>query len=51
MPGFVPHPAYIAEMKRFGVVPEAYQWKGSPAEMWRIDEAYWQSLWYQPAGK
>ena len=51
MPGFVPHPAYLSEMKRFGVLPEGYEWKGPPEEMWRIDEAYWQSFWYQPAGK
>jgi len=48
MPGFVPHPAYLGEMKRYGVLPEGYEWKGPPEEMWRIDEAYWQSLWYQP---
>jgi len=35
-------------MKRYGVLPEGYEWKGPPKEMWRIDEAYWQSLWYQP---
>jgi hypothetical protein len=49
MPGYVPHSAYLGEMKRFGVVPEGYEWKGPPEEMWRIDEAYWRSLWYQPA--
>jgi len=49
MPGFVPHPAYLGEMKRFGVLPEGYEWKGPPEEMRRIDQAYWQSLWYQPA--
>jgi len=49
MPGFVPHPAYLSEMKRFGVLPEDYEWKGPPEEMWRIDEAYWQSFWHRPA--
>jgi len=49
MPGFVPHPAYLGEMKRFGVLPEGYRWKGPAEEMWRIDRAYWQSFWYRPA--
>jgi hypothetical protein len=49
MPGFVPHPAYLDEMKRFGVLAADYQWKGPRDEMWRIDRAYWESLWYRPA--
>ena len=51
MPGYVPHPAYLSEMQRFGVLPNEYQWKGPAEEMWRIDRAYWQSLWYRPTGK
>jgi len=38
-----------SEMKHFGVLPENYKWQGPPEEMWRIDRAYWQSLWYRPA--
>jgi hypothetical protein len=48
MPGFAPHPAYLSEMKRFGLLPERYEWKGPREEMWRIDRAYWRSLWYRP---
>ncbi len=51
MPGFVPHPAYLSEMRRFGVLPEEYEWTGPPEEMWRIDRAYWESLWYRPKDK
>ena len=51
MPGFKPHPAYLSEMHRFGVLPKDYQWQGQPEEMWRIDQAYWESLWYKPMKK
>ncbi len=33
--------------ERQDIAPEF--WKGPPEEMWRIDEAYWRSLWYRPA--
>ncbi len=47
MPGFTPHPAYLREMKRFGILP------ADPAPDARIDPydtdaRYWRSLWHQP---
>lgn len=47
MPGFQPHPAYIREMKRYGILPGNF----SPEEMvdpYATDESYWRSLWHQP---
>ncbi|UCC97159.1 MAG: PD40 domain-containing protein [Phycisphaerales bacterium] len=47
MPDFRPRPAYVREMKRYGIVPEDL-----PAEalidVYATDRAYWQSLWYNP---
>jgi len=50
MPGFQPHPAYVREMKFFGVLPPDFQWTG-PADMFTTDRAYWQSLQRRPATK
>jgi len=47
MPGFEPHPAYIREMKSFGVLPKDYKW-GGPEDMFKTDRAYWESFHYRP---
>jgi hypothetical protein len=47
MPGFRPDPAYVREMKRYGVLgPEA----GAAAlDVYATDQAYWRSLGWPPA--
>jgi hypothetical protein len=50
MPGFKPHPAYLREMTRYGILP------ASPPADTRIDpyatdRRYWESLWYAPAAQ
>ena len=47
MPGFEPHPAYIREMKSWGILPSDYKW-GGYEDMFKTDRAYWKSLHYQP---
>ncbi|MHC5058592.1 MAG: HzsA-related protein [Planctomycetota bacterium] len=50
MPGFRPHPAYIREMKAFGILPADFEW-GGPEDMYRTDRDYWRSLHYRPAAE
>jgi hypothetical protein len=47
MAGFEPHPAYIREMKAWGILPADHKWAGYE-DMFRTDKAYWKSLQYQP---
>jgi hypothetical protein len=48
MAGFQPRPAWVREMRRFGVLSEL------PASLAQLDcyameERYWESLWYRPS--
>ena len=50
MPGFVPRPEYIREMKRFGIIPV----EQNPIEVvdaYDLDQKYWTSLWHVPMKK
>ena len=47
MPNFKPHPAYIREMKRYGVLPAGLP-KDAAINPYQTDRLYWESLWYQP---
>ena len=47
MPDFRPRPAYVREMKRYGIVPEDLA-ADAPIDVYATDRAYWQSLWYKP---
>jgi hypothetical protein len=48
MPGFVPRAAYLREMKRYGILPADAD-PAKPLDPYRLEEAYWQSLWYKPS--
>jgi len=48
MPGFRPRPAYVREMKRYGVLPATTE-ANDPIDVYATDRAYWQSLWYDQA--
>jgi hypothetical protein len=50
MPGFVPRPEYIREMKRYGVVPKE-QNPSLPVDVYDLDQKYWSSLWHVPTEK
>ena len=47
MPNFKPRPAYLREMKRYGVLPENLP-PDAPVDPYQTDRLYWQSLWYRP---
>jgi hypothetical protein len=47
MPGFRPDPAYVREMRRYGILT-AGQEGDAPLDVYEIDQRYWQSLWYVP---
>ncbi len=49
MPGFQPPKAYVREMQRYGVLPKEPD--QGPVNSYRLDQAYWQSLWHQPSKK
>ncbi|MEI6674309.1 MAG: hypothetical protein WCO57_03930 [Verrucomicrobiota bacterium] len=45
MPGWKPNPQYLREMKRFGLLPDAYDPATDPFDPFAMDQAYWRSLW------
>ncbi len=47
MPNFRPSPAYVREMKRYGILPADLP-ADTPVDVYATDRAYWESLWYRP---
>jgi hypothetical protein len=50
MPGFKPHPFYVREMKRYGILPETFDPASHDVDVFEIDRRYWESTWYYPDG-
>ena len=50
MPGFKPHPYYIREMKRYGILSEAFDVDRDKIDVFKLDRRYWESFWYYPKG-
>ena len=48
MPDFRPPPAYLREMRRYGILPADFP-HDAPVDGYVLDQKYWQSLWYRPA--
>ncbi len=49
MPDFKPRPAYLREMKRYGVLPEHFDvFNAPPVNVYELDRAYWKKLWWSP---
>jgi hypothetical protein len=44
MPGFLPKPEYLREMKRYGILPPD-QPLDAPVDPYALDRAYWESLY------
>ncbi len=50
MPDFRPRPAYVREMKRYGILPKDIA-ANAAIDVYATDRVYWRSLWYQPDTK
>jgi len=48
-PGWKPNFQYVREMKRFGLLADAYDPATAPFDPFAMDQAYWRSLWPQTA--
>ncbi len=48
MPGFKPREEYIREMKRYGLLPETFDIKKDPLDVYQLDRRYWDSFVYRP---
>jgi len=48
MPGFKPHPFYVREMKRYGILSKTFDLASSHVDVFEIDRRYWESTWYHP---
>lgn len=44
MSGFKPNPAYVREMKRFGVLPPDFDANRTPLDVYQLDRAYWDQV-------
>jgi len=49
-PNFKPNRQYIREMKKYGVLPESFDWAKDKIDVFKTDQKYWRSLWYKPSG-
>jgi len=50
MPGFKPHPYYVREMKRYGILSEAFDVDRDKIDVFELDRRYWESFWHYPNG-
>jgi hypothetical protein len=50
MPGFKPHPFYVREMKRYGVLPETFDLDRDKIDVFETDRRYFESMWHHPDG-
>ena len=48
LPGFCPNPNYVRWMKRWGILPAAFDPGKGPVDVYAADRAYWRSLEYKP---
>ena len=46
MPGFRPNEHYVREMKRYGILAPDHK-DSDPIDVYKVDEDYWRSHWYQ----
>ena len=47
MPGFIPGPHYLREMKRYGILDQDYR-EGDPIDVYALEKKYWESFWWEP---
>ncbi len=46
--GFKPNAQYVREMKRFEILPPAFDLARDSIDIFEADQRYWRSLWWQP---
>ncbi len=46
--GFRPNWQYIREMKKYGILPAAFDLARDPVDWFELDQKYWRSAWYTP---
>jgi hypothetical protein len=51
MPGFRPRPEWVREMKRYGVLPAAFDLAKDPIDVYAVERQYWESLWHKGAAQ
>ncbi len=47
-PGFRPLPTYAREMKRQGLLPQAFDIANDPWDPYDLDRRFWESFWHKP---
>ena len=47
MPDFKPNPAYLYEMRRYGVLSAGFDFN-DPVDVYELDQKYWESHWWRP---
>jgi cytochrome c553 len=47
MPGFVPPPQYVRELKKYQILPPEHV-STTPINTYELEQKYWRSLWYRP---
>ena len=50
MAGFIPRPAYLREMLRYGLLPADHN-PASPVDYYALEERYYRTFWYTPAAE
>jgi len=48
MANFKPHPAYIREMKKYGILPANFNAEKEMLDVYKVDRKYWNSFSYRP---
>jgi mono/diheme cytochrome c family protein len=49
MSNFTPRPAYLREMKRYGILPPDFDPAKQQVDVYDLDRRYWEALWHQPS--
>ncbi|MCL2120183.1 MAG: hypothetical protein FWH27_17345, partial [Planctomycetaceae bacterium] len=47
MPGFIPRPAYVREMKKYNIIPKDTD-PNQVFDTYQLDQDFWRSHWYRP---
>lgn len=47
-PNFIPRPAYLRELKRYGILSPDFDSAQQKVDVYDLDRRHWESLWYQP---